>query len=529
MSPTRSRTSDLTGCSAQEDEHMKKNSKLSSLSLTRRQLVQLTGTGALGAFAGCMSGSFPDPFGDNGNTGTSSCNDTPVTPRPPPSAPADTTVQVTTASNMIQPAPDVSSQNWLYNGRFPGPELRVAEGDVLRVPLTNDLPEGTTIHWHGVPVPNAMDGVPDVTQQPIQPDSTFTYTFRAEPAGTYFYHSHVGLQLDHGLVAPLIIEEPSPHVEYDREYTLICDDYLPDPPQMPSGTTGGGMDSGDDGSMDGMDGGMMEDDGGMNDGGMMGDTRPPYAGLLINGHLPADPATFTVAEGDRVRFRCINAGSATIFRVRLAGHRMTVSHADGRPVEPVPVDSFVFGPGERYDVIVTADNPGTWTMQAAAVSGTESPARAILQYETHERAQSPSTPRAADRQLQYSDLHATTPLTGLGGSPDRQFDLTLSRNMGESYTWLIDGQAYPDAEPLCIQPGDHVRVHMVNHSPVVHPMHLHGHFFQVKDAVKDTVLVPGHMGEVSFDFMANNPGQWLFHCHNLYHLNAGMARILTYN
>jgi FtsP/CotA-like multicopper oxidase with cupredoxin domain len=88
---------------------------------------------------------------------------------------------------MIQPAPDVSSQSWLYNGRFPGPELRVPEGDILRVPITNDLPEGTTIHWHGVPVPNAMDGVPDVTQQPIQPDSTFTYTFQAEPAGTYFY------------------------------------------------------------------------------------------------------------------------------------------------------------------------------------------------------------------------------------------------------------------------------------------------------------------------------------------------------
>jgi len=122
----------------------------------------------------------------------------------------------------------------MYEGQFPGPELRVQEGDVLSVELTNDLQEETTIHWHGVPVANPVDGVPNVTQDPVASGDTFTYTFRAEPAGTYFYHSHVGLQLDRGLLGPLIVEERDPHVEYDHEYVVVVDDYLPGEPELPS-------------------------------------------------------------------------------------------------------------------------------------------------------------------------------------------------------------------------------------------------------------------------------------------------------
>ncbi len=292
-----------------------------------------------------------------------------------------------------------SAQNWLYDGAFPGEELRVTEGDVVRVDLSNRLSEGTTIHWYGVPVPNPMDGVPNVTQQPIESGESFTYKFRAEPAGTYFYHSHVGLQLDRGLYAPLVIEEESPHVEYDREYTLLFDDYLTRPPEPlgdSSGGGGGGMGGGGGGmggggggmgggsGMGGGDGGMGgngngQGGGGMG-GGMMGDRRPPYAGLLVNGRLPADPATFDVEQGDRVRLRFINASSATAFRVGVAGHELTVSHADGRPVDPVTVDSFVFGSGERYDAVVEATNPGAWEIRGRPLDANERPASAVLRY-----------------------------------------------------------------------------------------------------------------------------------------------------
>ncbi|WP_328767181.1 multicopper oxidase family protein [Haloarcula nitratireducens] len=435
-----------------------------------------------------------------------------MTPRSTVTSEPDSSVSLTAGAGTIQPGPDVSTSNWLYDEQFPGPELRVQEGDVLSVELTNDLEAETTIHWHGVPVPNPVDGVPGVTQEPIAPGETFEYRFRAEPAGTYFYHSHVGLQLDRGLLGPLIVEERDPHVEYDREYVVVLDDYLPDEPQLPSdgGRGGGGM------------------GGGMGGGGMMGDVRPPYDGLLINGRLPEDPQTFGVTEGERIRFRFVNAGSATVFGVRIAGHEMTVTHADGRPVDPVDVDSFAFGAGERYDVVVEATNPGRWFVQADALDGNEPPARAVVEYEGTDGTNTPQVPSSPGDQLQYSDLQAISSLDGVSGSPDRTFDLTLSRGGGQSYTWTIDGQTYPDADPLRIRPGEHVRIRMTNQSPVVHPMHLHGHFFQVGNAVKDTVMVPGHRGQVTLDFHADNPGRWLFHCHNLYHLDAGMARIVKY-
>lgn len=372
--------------------------------------------------------------------------------------------------------------------------------------VTNDLPEGTTVHWHGVPVRNAADGVPDITQEPIESGSEFDYTFRAEPAGTYFYHSHVGLQLDRGLSGPLIVEESDPHVEYDREFTLLFDDYLSGELQLPEGFGGGGMGGGP--------------------GGMLGDTWPSYDNLLVNGRPSSDPSSFSVKEGERVRLRFINASSATTFQVAVAGHELQISHADGRPVTPVDVDSFVFGAGERYDAIVTADTPGAWEIRGAAVDGNERPARAILSY--GEGDGSPTPVESTGHRLRYSELRAQSPLDGIDGRPDRTLDLTLAAGGDRSYTWTIDGQAYPDADPLRIAQGDHVRVRMVNHSPVVHPMHLHGHFFQVQEAVKDTVLVPGHIGKVTFDFVADNPGDWLFHCHNLYHLHAGMARIVEY-
>ena len=458
----------------------------------------------MSTLAGCSS--IADLTSD-GNTPT-------VTPRSAPSGPADTTATLHAESGTVRPASGTSDDNWLYNGEFPGPELRVTEGDVFEVELANDLPAETTIHWHGVPVSNGMDGVPNVTQQPVDSGSSFTYKFRAEPAGTFFYHSHVDLQLDRGLLAPLIVEERNPHVAYDREYTIVADDYLDRAPQPLSDgdSERGPMGGGDPGGMGG---------------GMMADRRPPYAGLLLDGRLPEDPRTYTVREGERVRLRFINASSATAFRVQVAGHPLTVTHADGRPVEPVTVDSFVFGSGERYDAIVETDSSGVWEIRAAAVDGDEAPAKAILSYDGRSPSESATAPSSNERQLSYGDLRAVSPLDGVDGSPDRTFDLTLSAG-GRSNQWLIDGQAYPDADPLSIREGEHIRVRMVNRSPVLHPMHLHGHFFQVGDAVKDTVIVPGHMGEVTFDFVADNPGDWLFHCHNLYHLEAGMARVVQY-
>lgn len=413
----------------------------------------------------------------------------------------------------VEVGPDVVYRTWLYNGRFPGEEIRAREGERLRVVVENRLPEGTTIHWHGLPVPNAMDGVPGVTQAPIAPGQEFLYEFVAGPAGSYVYHSHMGLQLDRGLAGPLVVEDTDSSLAYDREYVVVLDDLL-----LAAPTPLGG-------------GGRYGGRGRMGMGMSMGFETPAYDGLLINGRLPGAPAEFATRRGDRIRFRFINPAAATAFRVALAGHRMQVTHADGRPVSPVSVDALTIGMGERYDVLVESQNPGVWALVASPLEVRAAPARAILRYA--DAVASSDTARqipeglTRGRLLALEDLDGVEGLASLRRWPDRQFDLELSGGMMFS-GWTINGQAFPDADPLEIHSGEHVRVRMINHSMMLHPMHLHGHFFQTGRALKDTVIVPPHMGAASFDFVADNPGNWFFHCHNLYHLEQGMARVIRY-
>ena len=441
----------------------------------------------------------------------------------------------------VEVAPGEVYRTWLYNGQFPGPEIRAREGERLRITVENRMPEGTTVHWHGIPVPNPMDGVPGLTQEPIPPGGSFLYDYVAEPPGSYVYHSHVGLQIDRGLVGPLVIEEATPHVAYDREHTLVLDDYLPDAPTPLSGGMGGrGMrDDGMMGRMRDRRGGEGrwregEERGRMGEGrrgrGMMGGWMagqvPPYAGLLVNGRLPEAPAEVEVRRGERVRLRLLNPSGATTFRVAVAGHRMTVTHADARPVEPVPVDSLTIGMGERYDVVVEADNPGVWPIVAATIEGDAAPARAVLRYtDAAGSTLRDGLPEGlqSGRALRYADLQSVETLPPL--RPDRTVDLRLSMRM---MAWAINGQLYPDADPIVVREGERVRFRMVNHSMMLHPMHLHGHFFRLGNALKDTVLVEPHMGRASFDFVADNPGRWLFHCHNIYHMEAGMTREVRY-
>ena len=426
-----------------------------------------------------------------------------------------------------------SGETWQYNDQFPGPEIRLNEGETVEITVENQLSEETTVHWHGIPVPNPMDGVPDVTQAPISPGETFTYEYEAAPAGTYVYHSHVGLQIDTALSGPLIVEEESPHVEYDRDYTLMIDDFffgrptldsVEAPPGPGDGRGPGG--GGPGGQGPGGDGRSRDGPGGEYP---MLRQRPPYQGLVINGRLPSDPPVFDVQEGERVRLRLINPSGATTYRVGIGSHPLTVTHADGRPVDPVEVDSVVLSMGERYDVIVEADASGEWPIIAAPVVGAEQPAEARLRYENTSAEGTVERSPFDGRTLQYRDLSALEPLD-VDGAPDQTFEFILSGGMmqGDPDAWTIDGQVYPDADPVAIREGEHIRVELFNRSPALHPMHLHGHFFQVGDAVKDTVLVQPHGGAVAFEFRANNPGDWLFHCHNIYHLERGMARVFEY-
>jgi FtsP/CotA-like multicopper oxidase with cupredoxin domain len=433
-----------------------------------------------------------------------------------------------------------------YNGRVPGPEIRVTEGERVRVVLTNALGEPTTIHWHGVDVPNAMDGVPGVTQPPVPPGETFVYEFEARPAGTRWYHTHFQehRQLDLGLAAPLIIESARPDpVPADREYTLVLDDWAtgtgPPVPSTREGIAGGRASAG--GMMGGMGGGMgrmmegMMGRGGM--GGMMGGgPMPAYDTMTINGK--AHPATepLRVRGGERVRLRLINASADHTHVVRLAGHRLRVTHTDGNPlVQPVEVDAVPIAPSERYDVLVVTDRPGAWVLTCLAPGHRAAGEQARLVYEGHERAPAaaPADGVAGLDLWQYGLGRGRDVLPRPGG-PARGYDLALSGGMMGSDVWTINGKQYPKTDPLQLRRGDLARVRFVNHSPEGHPMHLHGQSFTVvavngaryaQGIVKDSVDVEPHMGSVVLEFTAHNPGDWFLHCHKPMHMEGGMITL----
>ena len=443
---------------------------------------------------------------------------------------------------------------WGYGNTIPGGELRARVGDVLRVELDNQLPQPTTIHWHGIAIRNDMDGVHDLTQPIIKPGERFTYEFALSAPGTYFFHPHTALQLDRGLYAPLIVEDPDDPVVATVDQVLVLDDWLdgidantPDR-ALAALVARGGMGKGN--GMGGMAG--MGDTGGMGAtatvagtdaangtmassamsskllGGDAGDISYPLH--LINGRPPADRATVTVVSGARVRLRIINAASDTAYRFAVGGHRLTVTHADGFAVKPVEVDTLLLGMGERYDVIVTAKS-GAWPIVAAA-EGKGSGAAAVLRTTDSAATAAPPTtarPGQLDGQLlRYNDLAPTEATALPARRADRTYRVDLTGGM-MTYDWGIGGKAHPNSTPLQVHEGERVRLEIRNQSMMWHPIHLHGHTFALTNggARKDTVnVLPGETRIVELD--ADNPGQWMLHCHNTYHLQQGMATVLSY-
>jgi FtsP/CotA-like multicopper oxidase with cupredoxin domain len=416
-------------------------------------------------------------------------------------------------------------KTWAYNAMVPGPEIRLTEGDTLRVTVNNHLPEGTTIHWHGVPLINKMDGVPDVTQAAIPSGHTFTYEFLAPAAGTYLYHSHAGLQLDRGLYGALIIEPAKESLQYDQEAVLVLDDWLDGMPGTPDTAMQKLIAGGDRmGSMSGMNG----------MGGMAKDVPPDllYPLYLISGKASDNPLEIAVAQGQKLRLRLMNASASTIYKVALQGHRFIVTHTDGQPVEPVTVDALRIGMGERYDVLVTANNPGVWQL-AAQVEGAKNMVRAIVRYKGCNDQSPPITfipPELTRQMLHYNQLRAAQGIyTPPSDTPDQIVPIQLSGGMGQ-YIWRINNQVFSKADQIMVGKDNLVRFQFESKSEMPHPMHLHGHFFQLENGtgrgpLKDTVLVDP-MQTLSVNWVSDNPGLWAFHCHNRYHEMAGMMRVV---
>jgi FtsP/CotA-like multicopper oxidase with cupredoxin domain len=500
--------------------------EISSVSIPDRRTVLRSGLaaaalGAVGAAAGCTARSAP--------AAASPARRHLIDPRSPQVAAAEAARHATgTVQAGVAPeaghidlgGPVVAT--WSFGGQVPGPEIRVRKGQILQALLVNQLPVETTVHWHGVAIRNDMDGVPGMTQAPVPPGREFTYSFAVAESGTYWYHPHVGVQLDRGLYGPLIVEDPSEPADYDHDWTVVLDDWIDGTGYTPDRVLDalrngmGGMSmaaaspSPMTSSMNGMSGTPMPASPGSPGatpapapassappsgpspvlsgarsallGGDAGDVRYPW--YLINGRVRTAPRTFSARPGQRARIRFINAAADTSFRVALGGHQMTVTHTDGYPVAPVRADALLIGMGERYDVQVTL----------------------------------------------YDGVF---PLTALAEGKNATYRLRLTGGMAR-YDWGINGQAFDMSRPGALQflmaEGQRVRVIFANTTTMYHPMHIHGHTFQLGPAGprKDTVIVrPGQ--QVACDFDAANPGQWMTHCHNLYHASqGGMMAMFSY-
>lgn len=495
------------------------------------------------------------------------------------------------------------------NGTVPGPLIRLREGQSVQLNVTNNLDEDTSIHWHGLLVPFQYDGVPGVSFPGIKPHETFRYEFPIRQSGTYWYHSHSGMQEQSGHYGPLIIDPAGPEpMAYDRDYILLLSEFTPLHPHfiMSRLRTGEGyfsrqLSSWTDGyPMTGAERRMwaqmrmMATD--------IADVSAPTYTYLANGRGPKEGLEYLFRAGERIRLRIINGSAMTFFNIRIPGLPMTVIAADGQNVHPVDVDELQIATAETYDVLIepgraeayaivceSMDRSGMALAMLASQPGARADVPALRDpplltmadmgmnhgdagHGSHKGGGAHSmkgmsmrdtallppdvkigpgldmvsmapVDKTGDpglglrdvphRVLTYRMLRALEPNTD-SREPSRLLELHLTGNM-ERYMWSFDGKMYHavDDTPIRFAWNERVRVKLVNNTMMAHPIHLHGMFFEVVNGQppaqqpRKNVLVVQPGASATFDLTANEPGDWSFHCHLLYHMHAGMMQVVT--
>lgn len=433
-----------------------------SSDITRRSLLSgLVGAGTLSVLTACSGGS------DTASTADSL----------PPAAPVPSTSTTgRTRSFQLRARPaqvDLGGRvvnTWTYGTTLPGKVLRATAGDRVKVAFANDLPVGTSVHWHGLAIRNAMDGVPGVTTPPVPAGGHFPFDFVVPYAGTHWFHPHTGLQLDRGLYAPFIIDDPHEPGGYDHEWILVLDDWtdgVGKSPEQIFADLRAGTSNRSTGST-GMGGMTMGASGGMGGGAMTGDggdvTYPLY---LINGRSRADPDVLTAKKGQRVRLRIINAAAATIFDLAIAGHTLHVTHSDGYPVRPVVTSALRIGMGGRYDATITLGD-GVFPLIAQPV-GKSGTARALLRTGAGAVPAADATPAELNAQpLTVAALNADPGAALARRTPSSTQDLRLAGSMS-NYIWTINGRTYDNTVPLTAHLGRTTRLRIQNMSMMSHP------------------------------------------------------------
>lgn len=417
---------------------------------------------------------------------------------------------------MVQLAPETfpATEIWGIGGSVPGPVLRVAQGGRVQRRLRNSLPQPTAMHWHGLRLDNAMDGVPGVTQEAIAPGESFDYDFVAPDAGTYWYHSHNQSveQVARGLRGALIVEEPEP-LDVDRDEVLVLDDWLIDPE---TGQLDADFASAHSRSHAGRLGNLVTTNG------------------VMDHVLP-------VRRYERLRLRLINAANARIFELGLVGLEGWTVALDGMPLTtPEPVtDSLALGPGQRVDLIVDvmAEEGEEAHLMRAEARGVQAQivfpvgGRASLVRRAAPGALPPNPVPRPDLSGDVAVLELNMQGGAMGGLRRAVFEgesLSFNQLLQANQFWSFNGTVGLTETPLArLDRGRTARLSILNDSRFPHAIHLHGmHFREVLAGdtlgpLRDTLLMTqGERREIAF--VADNPGDWLLHCHMLSHAEAGM-------
>lgn len=434
-------------------------------------------------------------------------------------------------------------------------------GENFRVQLKNLIGEPTVIHWHGLTPPWQQDGVAGISQEPIPDGGSHDYDFPVARPGTFWMHSHFGLQEQLMLAAPLIVRDPAEAGQDVQEVVVLFHDFtFRDPQEILAELKAGGHDMSamapapapaaggheghnmpgtamGGGQMGGMDHGSMNMGGMQMGGGAMSHLQDvQYDALLANDRTLDDPEVFAVETGGRVRLRLINGAASTNMWIDLGQLSGKLIAVDGMPVEPIEGSRFEFAVAQRLDIIIELPKEASAWPIFAVQEGGRMRSGAVL------AAKGATVAKFADMadtnfpavgaELEQR-LRATKPLTEKTATREH----TMMLGEGPNYVWTLDGAMHGQDKPLAVTSGDRFELTFMNHTTMSHPMHLHGHHFQVvavngkrfAGAMRDTVLVPANMGMVTIAFDADNAGKWALHCHHLYHMAGGMMTSMAYD
>jgi FtsP/CotA-like multicopper oxidase with cupredoxin domain len=433
--------------------------------------------------------------------------------RPAETAPAGSRILRAQRGTARLRGPDKAATGiWGYDGAVPGPVLRVKRGEEVKVRLVNELPEATSLHWHGVRVPNSMDGVPHLTQPPVAPGASFDYRFAAPDAGTFWYHPHLfaAEQLDRGLYGAVIVEEPEP-AGADRDVLMILDDWRLNP----------------DGSIDAASFRSLSD---------AGHAGRTGTHLTVNGGPALD---IPVKANERLRLRLINAATARILRLRFDRHRATVMAIDGQPAEPfVARDARVtLGPGSRIDVFVDASlEPGASAPIFLEDQRGDTPLGRLVYAAGPPLRPSPlpdPKPLPANPLPTRIDFRAAyrleVPIEG--ATSETPSGLTSGRRETPTWTMASTAASGNHGPPLfSVKRGRAAMLTLANRSAFAYGIHLHGHHFRLLDNLDDgwkpywlDTVMAGPRETVRIAFVADNPGKWMIDCRMVERYDPGMT------